>query len=840
MDRVAAMKASPAIENFNGGELSPLMAGRVALKNWSVSCRKMRNFIPTIQGPARRRAGTRFVAEVKNSANRTWIGRFEFNDTQAYIIEFSDLTFRFFSNHGVVGAPFELAVPYTAADYTDSKGLFALRFAQSGDVLYIAHRKYPPQKLIRTGASTFTIAPVPFAGGPFKDVDPTTAIAVYSSANIGAGVTLTADAPLFAATDVGTLFLLEQKNVDAIKQWEPGKVIAINDVRRSDGKNYHALTAATTGSVRPTHSVGARYDGDNGVQWQFDDPGYGWLLITGFTSTTVVTATVISRIPDGAVLVANKSTRWAKASWSSVEGYPDEVCFFRERLLWARDRLVWGSVSADFENMRDRDDGGLVVADASFRADITSDRGQKIIWMSPSDRALIIGTDADEHAMAENNTSDPFGPGNIAVRKQSEYGSRRVRVVKIGEGVIYAQKSGRKLLDIKTAESVNERWVSANLNVLADHVLSTGIIDMAYQQEPDSVVWAVRGDGQLVGFTMNREQEVRGWHPHRVGGYANSSKTQFAVVESIAVIPAPAGDRDELWMVVRRTINGITKRYVEWMEYQLLYDDNPIVSSFYVDSGLTLNNTRAANMAPAAGATVDNTVDVTFDASAAVFSAPDVGRYIHYSWSSTDVQGNVTWHLAVAKITSYVSTTRVLANILSPWPNLDVILSGNWRVTVTTVSGLDHLEGQTVDILADGAPHPQKVVVGGSVTLNAPASYVHVGLPCPASIQPMPIEAGAADGTSQGKTKRLPKLVFRFDRTAAVKYGRDEDSQMDEVPMRSDADDMDQPPPLFTGDRLLSWPDGYQGDGKVTVLADKPMPATLVAIFPQITTEDSR
>jgi hypothetical protein len=824
---------------MNAGEFSPLMAGRTDIKYYEHACRKIRNFIISPQGPARRRPGTRYVAEVKDSAARTWLWRFEFNIEQAYVLEFGHLYVRFFSNHGVVGAPYEVATPYTTANLTNADGTFALRFVQSGDVLYICHPDYAPRKLTRTGAATFTLAAMAPYAGPFQDVDPDATITVYSSANTGV-VTLTASSAIFLAGHVGTDFFLEQKAVDAIKQWEVGKAIGAGNVRRSDGKNYSALNAATTGSIKPVHSYGARYDGDAGVQWQFDDPGYGWATITAIGGGgTTATATVVSRIPDGAVGVGNATNRWALSAWSGVDGYPDNVTFFRERLAFARDRQIWQSVSGDFENFQRKDDGGLVTADMSIVSDITSDKANRIEWLAPSDTALLIGTAGDEHAMSEISTTEPFGPANAKAKKQSEYGSRHIPVCRVGAGVIFVQKSGRKVRDMMFAESVTERWVSSDTTVLAEHITRGGIIDMAYQQEPDSVVWCARSDGVLLGFTLNREQDVRGWHPHRIGGYSNADQDQYAIVESIISIPAPDGDRDELWMIVRRYVNGAAQRYVEWMEYHYEEGDDP-ESIFYVDSGLSLDNTKAATLTPGAGATVKGSVGVVFTAGSAIFSSGDVSRHIVYRYYEIDITGKIIWKKATAEITTYTDTTHVVCTINSPWPNLTAIASGGWKMTVTSVSGLGHLEGQTVQVCADGAAHPDCVVTAGAISLQWPVSRIHVGLSCPAVIQPMPINAGAQDGTSMGKTQRISKVGIRFDNTIGAKYGADETAQMDVVLTRGGGDNMDEALPLFTGIKTVSWPDGYDNPALITIVQDQPLPCTVVSLMPQMATQDAR
>jgi hypothetical protein len=834
-------KASPIIAAFNSGEFSPLMAGRVDLKYYQNACKHTRNFIPMVQGPARNRPGTRMVDEVKSSADRTWLKEFVYSRNQSYMMEFGHLYIRFYADHSLIesspGVPFEVATPFTAASLTRSDGTFRLKFAQTGDVVYItSDGQYPAQKLSRLTISTFSLAELKTVGGPFNDLDPDATITVYASANAGAGITLTASAALFTASHVGASVFLEQKKIDDIKMWEPGKVYAIGNIRRSDGKNYKALNAATSGGVKPLHSEGSRYDGDAGVQWEFQDPGYGWAEITGYTDSTHVTATVKSRIPDGAVGVGNATTRWAFSAFSAVEGYPDNVSFFRERLTFSKRLRIFQSVASDFEVFKRTDDGGIITKDMAAIIDITAEESNDIIWMAPFSSALLVGTGGEEFAIDEITQIEAYGPGNIKSNRQSKHGSSYAGIAVVGDGVIFLQAVGRKIRDMVPAESVDKKWASSDVTVLAEHVTKGGVTSITYQQEPDSNIWVTRTDGQLIGFTLNREQDVRGWHPHRIGGVSDTSGN-FAVVECVATKPIPGGD--ELWMIVRRQINGATKRYVEYVAPMRGDGDDP-EDAFYVDGGLTLNNTLAATLTPGAGANVTGSTGVMFLAGTSVFIAGHVGRRIHYRYSTQSITGKVNWHKAVAEITSYVSGTEVHATIHSPWPNLTAIASGGWRITATTITGLDHLEGETVTACGDGSSLGQYVVAGGQITLQDGVSKAHVGFPIRAVLVPMPIEAGATDGTAQGKTKRISRCGIRFHESLGAKYGRAEDETLDDLPVRDAAAAMDSPPELFTGDVTVSWPDGYSDDALIAIVQDEPLPCTVVAIMPQITTQDSR
>lgn len=789
-------KASPIQTSFNAGEFAPELDGRVDIGKYANACTRMENFIPLVQGPARRRGGTKFVAEVKDSADRTWLSRFEFNTEQAYILEFGDQYVRFFTDNGALlagspaaynnatayvpgdlvssggtnyyciadttgnappnatywyampaGGEYEIPAPWAVADLTNADGTFTLRMVQSGDILYICHPDYAPRKLSRSGATTWVITEFEPDGGPFDDYDPDETTTVYASAATGS-VTLQASADIFAATDVGRLFYLEQKKANAISQWQSAVAINTNDLRRSDGKNYIALTTATTGSIKPTHSEGAEYDGNPGVQWQFQDPGYGWCEITAFTDANTVTATVLSRLPDQTVLVGNATTRWAFGSWGSVPGYPSNVTFFRDRLVFARasDRKLWFSVAGDYENFRDRDSGGVVTADMSISIEVQSDQANRIQYLMPAD-ALIIGTAGGEHICRELTDSEPFGPANATIVKSSEYGSKSVPPMRAGDSILFVQRSGRKLREI-TYDALQDGYKTTDLSVLAPHMVPKGksIVHLAYQQEPHSIVWAVLSDGGLRGFTFNREQDVTGWHRHPVGGAFGSGS---AVVECIETVPSPTDDRDDLWMIVKRTVDGSTVRYIEFMQAEYESGDDQ-EDAFYVDCGLT------------------------YDGAAA-----------------------------------------------------------------TTISGLDHLEGQTVKVLVAGATHPNKTVASGAITLerSSGGGKVHIGLSCPAKLATMRLNAGAADGTAQGKTKRINRVVVRLMDTLGGEMGPEED-ETDEILFRSGSDAMDEAVPIFTGDKDIAWRGGYEKEAIVWYVNDDPLPATVVAIMPQVTTQD--
>lgn len=740
-------KASPILENFNTGEMSPLLAGRVGFDKYPNGASILENFIPTTQGPNQRRAGTRFVFPVKDSAKKVLLVPFEYSVTQAYMLEFGDFYVRFYTWDAVTkvrgilesspGVPVEVVTPYSEADLYNTDGTPRLRFTQSGDFLYLAHSKYQQRALQRLTATSFSLTLFEATGGPWKSLNDT-ATTVYASGETGL-VTLVASSGIFQAAHVGSLFYLEARDTNSVPAWEVGKAITAGARRRSDNKTYEALNSATTGTSKPVHTEGAILDGDTGVQWQYRDSGYGYVRVAGFTNSTTVTANVIDRLPSQVVGSGLATSRWAFGEWSSVEGWPSDLAFFRERLWFGRGRTVWGSVSAAFTEF-DPKTYGTVTADMAITVPLVSGRINDIQWLA-ADKDLVAGTAGGEFAIGELSNGDPLGPANKRSRIMSTFGSRAIPPIKNVESLLFVQRSGLKARET-FYDFASDGYKSSDTTVLAEHITASGITQMAFAADPDQVVWCIRTDGALLGFTWNNEQAVRGWHRHPIGG--------SGIVESVAVMPAAEGDRSELWMVVKRTINGVTKRYVEYLERPYRIGDSQ-ASQFYVDSGLTYTGTAA-----------------------------------------------------------------------------------------TTISGLGHLEGQTVSVLVNGAPHPNVVVTSGAITLQIAATTAQIGLPCPARYRSMRLEAGAQDGTSQGKTKRIHKCVLRLLYTGGGKYGAMNGGPMDYLLLRSSTAAMNQPAPLFTGDKVVPWPDGYNTEAYVGFEIDQPVNAVLVAVMPQIVTQDAR
>lgn len=304
--------------SFAGGELDPSLAARVDLARYGISVKTGQNFIVKPAGGALSRPGTEFIGAVQDSTKKVRLLPFEVSADVAYVCVLEQGLAQFIYRGAYVmngASRVQITTPYQEADLPD------VHITQSADTMFLVHPNYPPRKISRVTASSFSTAPLVFREGPFRAINANEAVKLCSSGKTGT-VTITSNTDLFTANMVGQLIYLEQKSLGIIKPWVQGERtpdLAIGVQRRSDGKVYKltTLTAATswteTGNVRPIHELGRQWDGPGdlrtsgtfawrvGVEWEFMHAGYGIAEITAYLTSKTVTAIVRRTIPDGVV-----------------------------------------------------------------------------------------------------------------------------------------------------------------------------------------------------------------------------------------------------------------------------------------------------------------------------------------------------------------------------------------------------------------------------------------------------------------------------------------------------------------------------------------------------------
>jgi hypothetical protein len=333
--------------------------------------------------------------------------------------------------------------------------------------------------------------------------------------------------------------------------------------------------SATTGSITLTASAALWTSNHVNALWRITHGGTtGYVQITAFTSTTSVTATVKKTL--GGITAV---TTWREGLWSTERGFPRAVTFFEDRLYFGGSngapQRFDGSTIGTYEDFTP----GTADDDAvSFS--VTSGKVNAIQWLLGA-RDLLIGT-AGEEFSAKGAPGKTITPVSISVESETDRGSGIVTPVRSGNSVLFVQRAGKKLRELIFNFDV-DGYISLDASLLAEHLTKTNpLTELAYQQEPNSIVWAIRADGVLLGLVYDKAQDVTGWSRHSTEG----------LFESVAVIPHPDGDRNQLWTIANRTIGGATKRYVEF------FDD--VDGSFYpslgVDSGLTYSGVAVTTL----------------------------------------------------------------------------------------------------------------------------------------------------------------------------------------------------------------------------------------------------
>ena len=735
-------RATPIILSFNGGELTPLLDSRVDLAGYAAGCRQLRNWIPMRQGAATRRPGTRYIKPVKDETSRTWLARFVFDEDDAYILEFGNLYIRFFTQGGQVesapSVPLEVVTEWATADLENEDAAFALQLAQSGDVIWIVGGGRNPKKLSRVSALVWTLDDFSPDDGPFLEKNPADTT-VYASAVTGTGVTLTASAGVFLSGHVGGLFRLWDQNPSLIKAWKASEsVTADTTERRSDGKYYLAKTTATTGPDKPVHEEGTGTDGT--VTWEYLHSGMGVVRVTAVNSPTVAVADVIAQLPAATIVSGTASTKWEFGAWSDNAGWPKTVAFYRERLVFGRNRYRWFSAVDDFSSFADQT-ANQVLATNAITIRVNGDRINVGKWMIDAER-LVDGTNGGEFNIGKITDGDVFGPQNVEAQPTTKYGSRAVRPVFAHDRVLFTDRTGQVVREVfYKFDGQSDSYVAVDLTRMADHIARAEIIDMAWQSSPLDILWCVLKDGSFVALTYDPNEQVTAWHSHALGGglYA----------ESVETMPRSDAGGDEVWLIVRK---DASTRWVLKMDYPWTAGDERD-DAFFVDAGLT------------------------------------------YSGAPT-----------------------------------------------TVVTGLDHLEGKTVAVLADGAvpfsPAERPTVVSGSIEIPIAASTVHVGQPYTSTLEPMLVEAGAPEGTAQGRRKHIHEVFLRVLETRGLLVGPSED-RLSAVDKRSPWTPMGAAEPLYTGlIRVNPWDGDYEPDNRIIAQTDEPLPATILSISPRVTTHD--
>ena len=753
--------------SFTSGEIAPALQSRADLTKYATGLNLCENFFIRSQGGAYSRPGLRFVGELDDSTKKGRLIPFSFNTEQTYVLVFEDMKVRVIKDGGfvlktaeitvvaqtnpaivtttahdfnngelvtisdVVGmtelngntytvanvkantfelqgidstaftaytsggtavsnAAFELVTPYTEAE------LPRLGFTQSADVLTIVHPSHDPRNLSRLADDDWTLDVINYGSTVTAPVISTIVIT-------GAGP--------------GTYTKTYAYVVTAV-----------------DGEGVESLASAassiTTNSLTTTAGVRIAWGAVAGADYYrvYKDPSvgtsvYGWIGDSnGTTFDDFNIAPITSDAPPG-----------DRQPFSGAGNKPSAVTYYQQRQVFANTnnepQATFTTQTNNFNSLRTsnpaRDDDAVTFTIAARQVN-------EIRHLLPLD-SLIILTSGGEWIMTEGQDA-VLTPSTVGVRPQSYNGASLVPPVVINSTALYVQEKGARIRDLGY-EFSSDKYTGNDLSLMSEHLFEGKQIEaMTFAAEPYSIVWCVRDDGVLLGLTYQREHQVWGWHQHTTQG-------NFESITSVT-----EGDRDAVYVIVKRNINGNDVRYVERLEPR----ETVIASdAFYVDSGLTYSGAAA-----------------------------------------------------------------------------------------TIISGLDHLEGEIVKILADGYTVPDQTVTSGQITLLRAAEKVQIGLGYTPTIELLDVDTPTQSETLKAQSVSVSKVTIEVENSRGGFVGARNDldgshGTMSEIKPRFDADGYD-PIALRTYKQEVIIEPQWSKGGGVRIEQRDPLPLSILSVIPQI------
>lgn len=814
-------------KSFSGGEITPSLHANTDLNKYATSLKTCKNCIVLRHGGAANRPGTEYICEVKDSSKAVRLIPFIFNSNQTYILEFGENYIRFIRNQTQIEvsgvSAWVTSTSYTIGDLVSNGGtnyycilghtsgasdepgvggsyttywyaltgtiyeipttyqeedLATLNFDQNADVVTITHPNYAPMELARTGHTAWTLSTITFAPSQAAPTSPSNS----SSGTTG-------------------------------DKW---KITAINSETFEESlptSETESSTAATSGSPITVSWTAASGAGEYNIYKESNG-------VYGFIGVAVGT----SFVDNGIEADTTDTPPSSRNPFSGSDNYPSTSTYYQQRHGFANTNnnleLAEFSRTSNFYNFTR---SSPLQDDDAVSFSLVGNRVNEIKHMRNIGKLIMFSSGGEW--VIKGDDAGILKPASVNADQVSYHGCSDLRPLIVGSSALFVQARGSVVRNF--INDTIDGYLSEDLSLLASHLFDKyTIVDWDYQEVPNSIVWAVRSDGLLLGFTYIRSQRVFAWHQHNTDG----------TFENCAVIPE--GNQDYLYTVVNRTINSSTVRYIERLSTRLYSD---IEDAKFMDSSLSLDgtNTTATTMTLSGGTnwTFDETLTLT--ASASFFSAGDVGNEIHLTGSDGS--------LIRFTIDAYSSVTVVTGKPHKTVPSsLQSTATAVWGKAVDTISGLSHLEGEDVTVFADGfviaspnnSSYETVTVSSGSITLSKPRVVIHVGLPYISDIETLNVDSVNGE-TMIDKQKLIEKVNAYVEETRGVFAGTEPPSNDSTDPLEGlyeyqarNAEDVDSPVSLETDVIQIDTESNWDNNGRVFIRQVDPVPMSILSIAP--------
>ena len=745
---------------------------------------------------------------------------------------------------------YEIPNPYAEAD------LFDIHYVQSADVLTLVHPNYAPRELRRLGATTWTLTTISFSSSVSTPTGLTATanrgesinITAFTAANPGVATTvgnhgLSIGDPVYVdggTWNTGTftdgfytvnstpaLNTLSLRGYDtgvpldttALVSWTSGGFVQFGD-KALDFDSYYVVTALAADGIDES-APSSPANVINNLNAQGSSNTISWSAVSGASRYNIykrqnglygligqsdTTSFVDNNIaPDLGI-----TPPILEVVFNSSGNYPGAVSYFEQRRVFAgttnSPQTLWMTRTGTESDMSFH----IPLQDTdriNFR--VAAREANTIRHLVPLTQLLAL-TSAAEWRISPVN-SDVISPTTISVRPQSYVGANNVQPSIVNNTVVYCSARDGHVRELGYSWQASG-FVTGDLSIRSTHLFDNfDITDMCYSKAPQPLLWFISSTGSMLGLTYIPEQQIGAWHQHETDG---DFETCAAVAE---------GAEDRLYVIVKRTIGGVTKRYVERFASRQIGD---IEDCFFVDSGLTYDgtNTTATTVTVTGGTTWGPADVLTITASSAIFQAPPTTTDVGDAIVLTDANGN-TYRLTILSTTSTTAATARTDLVLPV--ALRGVATAVWSFARDTVAGLTHLEGKTVSILADGAVMPQVTVTGGVAVLQRASTVVHVGLPYVSDLETLPM-ALQMEAFGQGRAKNVNEAFLRVYRSSGIFVGPDADNLV-EAKQRT-TEPYGSPPALKTDEISVKLTPTWQQAGRIYVRQSDPLPLTIVGL----------
>lgn len=790
--------------------------------------------------------------KVANQAANT----FEINDTDGNAIDSSAYTA--YSSGGDSSKIFELTHTYAEADLRE------LKYTQSADVMTICHPDYVQSDLSRTQHYAWSLDVIAFA----PSITWPTAVS-GAWANNGSETYYYKVTSVAKETKEESLAGVEStKSITGITQANPGVVtISSHGYDNGDELYINSIVGMTELNDKRVYVASQTTN-----TFELNDVDGNNINTTAYTAYSSGGTAARSKIEVGSAAILS-ATNYIDVSWSSVSdaqsynvyrkdngvygfigttedttfkddnispdeedtppkgrnpfsdgNYPGAVAYHKQRRVFggsnSNPQTIYGTQTGNYKNMNvsspTRDDD-------AFTFTLNSEQVQQVRHIT-SLKKLIVFTSGSSWLVKGGSDSEIITPTSVDADEEFVSGCSGIRPLRIGRDILYIEEGGKDVLFLNyTFEA--DGLDGEPLTLLSGHLFKRReVVEWAWARKPFSLIWCVTDTGELLALTYNRKQQIWAWSIHETDG----------LVESVAVIEE--NREDFVYFVVKRTINGLDKRYIERLHsrtFQLVED------AFFIDSGLTLDkwNANATSKVKVSGGTnwtTDETLTMTENGTLSNFVLGDVGKVIELRLKDSD--GEITTRCRFT-VTAYTSSTvvSVTPNTVVP-AALQNVYTQQYAITVTTISGLDHIEGKAVAVMADGNIEAEKTVSSGSISLENNAAKVQVGLPYNADIETLDVDF-TPQGTS-GKTKRkgISEVTMIVEESRGAYVGSNA-SDLTEYLQRNE-EGYGEPTSLLTGKVEIAIQPTWSDGGRIFVRQSDPLPLTILAVIPEVEISD--